>query len=151
MGEASQPSGHRDPRGRRGFEHSPVHAVTLEEGISGRQAEGCRSSQFEGASGHGGASFRAPAHPRARGGLEEGENRERPPKKSYPVQFGAKWEIFAFIGRHRREYGIEFLCRHYGLSRSGYYAWRLRAPSARAEGTHTLLQHIERIHRAPPS
>src|SRR3989304_6670860 len=128
-------------------EESPVCTALLVEGIGGPHAQGSRSSQFEGDPGHGGHRFRAPAHPRTRSGLEEGENRERPPKKSNPVQFGAKSEIFAFIGRQGREYGIEFLCRHYGLSRSGYYAWRLRAPSARAEANHTLLQHIERIHR----
>jgi len=55
--------------------------------------------------------------------------------------------MFAFIGRHRGEHGIEFLCRHYGVSKSGYYASRRRAPSARAEANHTLLQRIERIHR----
>ncbi len=55
--------------------------------------------------------------------------------------------MFAFIGRHRVEYGVEFLCRHYGVSTSGYYAWRHRAPSGRAEANHTLLQRIERIHR----
>src|SRR3989304_7133088 len=109
-------------------EESPVCTALLVEGIGGPHAQGSRSSQFEGDPGHGGHRFRAPAHPRTRSGLEEGENRERPPKKSNPVQFGAKWEIFAFIGRHGREYGIEFLCRHYGLSRSGYYAWRRRAP-----------------------
>ncbi|MDE2485480.1 MAG: IS3 family transposase [candidate division NC10 bacterium] len=55
--------------------------------------------------------------------------------------------MFAFIGRHRGEYGIEFLCRQYGVSKSGYYASQRRAPSARAEANHTLLQRIECIHR----
>lgn len=55
--------------------------------------------------------------------------------------------MFAFIGRHRGEYGIAFLCRHYGVSKSGYYASRRRAPSARAKANHTLLQRIECIHR----
>lgn len=55
--------------------------------------------------------------------------------------------MFAFIGRHRGEYGIKFLCRQYGVSKSGYYASRRRAPSARAEANHTLLQRIEGIHR----
>ncbi|MGH9556697.1 MAG: IS3 family transposase [Terriglobales bacterium] len=40
-----------------------------------------------------------------------------------------------------------FLCRHYRVSTSGYSAWRSRAPSARAEANHTLLQRIARIHR----
>jgi len=55
--------------------------------------------------------------------------------------------MFAFIDRHRDEYGAGFLSRHYGVSKSGYYAWRHRAPSARAAANHRLLQRIERIHR----
>lgn len=55
--------------------------------------------------------------------------------------------MFAFIDRHRGEYGTEFLCRYYKVSTSGFYAWRHRPPSARAEANHTLLQHIERCHR----
>jgi hypothetical protein len=55
--------------------------------------------------------------------------------------------MFAFIGRHRGEYGTKFLCRQYRVSTSGYYAWRSRAPSARAEANHALLRRIERINR----
>mgnify|MGYP001577908549 CR=1 FL=1 len=40
-----------------------------------------------------------------------------------------------------------FLCRHYGVSTSGYYAWRARPASARAQANRRLLQRIERIHR----
>ncbi len=39
------------------------------------------------------------------------------------------------------------MCRLYGVTRAGYYAWRHRAPSARAEANHTLLRRIEHIHR----
>ena len=39
------------------------------------------------------------------------------------------------------------MCRLYGVTRAGYYAWRDRAPSARAKANHTLLQRIEHIHR----
>ncbi len=39
------------------------------------------------------------------------------------------------------------MCRLYGVTRAGYYAWRHRAPSARAEANTTLLQRIEHIHR----
>ena len=39
------------------------------------------------------------------------------------------------------------MCRLYGVTRAGYYAWRHRAPSARAEANTTLLQRIEGIHR----
>ena len=39
------------------------------------------------------------------------------------------------------------MCRLYGVTRAGYYAWRHRAPSARAEANHALLTRIEQIHR----
>lgn len=39
------------------------------------------------------------------------------------------------------------MCRLYGVTRAGYYAWRHRAPSARAEANRTLLQRIEHIHQ----
>ena len=39
------------------------------------------------------------------------------------------------------------MCRLYTVTRAGYYAWRHRAPSARAEANTTLLQRIEAIHR----
>ena len=39
------------------------------------------------------------------------------------------------------------MCRLYGVTRAGDYAWRHRAPSARAEANHALLQRIEHIHR----
>ena len=39
-----------------------------------------------------------------------------------------------------------FLCRHYGVSRSGYYAWKHRRPSIRTRANHQLLKRIEHIH-----
>lgn len=40
-----------------------------------------------------------------------------------------------------------FLCHHYRVSPSGYYAWRQRPQSARTQANRRLLQRIERIHR----
>jgi putative transposase len=39
------------------------------------------------------------------------------------------------------------MCRLYGVTRGGYYAWRTREPSARAEADAQLATEIERIHR----
>jgi len=39
------------------------------------------------------------------------------------------------------------MCRMYGVTRSGYYAWRRRGAPQRTRADATLLQHIERIHR----
>ena len=38
------------------------------------------------------------------------------------------------------------LCRLLGVSRSGYYAWRERLPSARARANEELTQHIREVH-----
>ena len=39
------------------------------------------------------------------------------------------------------------MCRVYGVTRAGYYAWRERAPSARVQRDDLLKAQIERIHQ----
>lgn len=41
---------------------------------------------------------------------------------------------------------MTFLCYYYGVSRSGYYAWKHRPPSAQQAANHSLLRRIQRIH-----
>lgn len=41
---------------------------------------------------------------------------------------------------------IKLACRLYGVSRSGYYAWRGRSPSHRAKANSQLTEHIRQIH-----
>lgn len=38
------------------------------------------------------------------------------------------------------------MCRIYSVTRAGYYAWRLRRPSARSRQSLRLLKHIQRAH-----
>lgn len=40
------------------------------------------------------------------------------------------------------------MCRLYGVTRAGYYAWRQRKPSRRAQEDAALLQKISQIHQA---
>lgn len=40
------------------------------------------------------------------------------------------------------------MCRLYGITRAGYYAWRNRPPSSRAQANALLAEHIIRVHRA---
>jgi putative transposase len=40
------------------------------------------------------------------------------------------------------------MCRLYGVSRAGYYAWRARGQSVRAKADEQLWEHIERIYQA---
>lgn len=53
---------------------------------------------------------------------------------------------YAFITQFRSTSGVERMCRVLGVSRSGYYAWRSRHPSARARANATLLVHIQAVH-----
>ncbi len=46
------------------------------------------------------------------------------------------------------EFGVEAMCRVLGVSRSGYYAWRKRAPSQRAQANARLIADIRDVHQA---
>ena len=47
---------------------------------------------------------------------------------------------------HQADHPIATVCRVLGVSPSGYYAWRHRAPSARAEQDAELTMKIHTIH-----
>lgn len=53
-----------------------------------------------------------------------------------------------FIEANSQRYGVEALCQALEVSRSGYYAARNRAPSARGQRQAQLTSHIRDIHRA---
>lgn len=53
---------------------------------------------------------------------------------------------YAWIDRQRRRYPVAISCRVLGVSRSGFYEWRGRPPSRRAQHDRQLLGHIRRIH-----
>src|SRR5262249_42558053 len=69
----------------------------------------------------------------------------RHPKKSHPVRFRTKSEIFEFIEAVRETNRITTLCRIYGVTRGGFYAWCRRPPSARTERDAQLLDRIRTI------
>ncbi len=56
--------------------------------------------------------------------------------------------IFEFVKVNQASYPIVTMCRLLEVSTSGYYAWRDRRPSARAEGDGALLARIKTIHAA---
>ena len=55
---------------------------------------------------------------------------------------------YRFIAAEKASYPITLLCRVLEVSRSGWYAWRGRAPSARARGDAALRERIALIHTA---
>lgn len=48
-----------------------------------------------------------------------------------------------------KEYPLNLLCRVFEVSRSGYHAWRTRAPSARQQANDRLLAAIRQLHQGP--
>jgi transposase InsO family protein len=53
---------------------------------------------------------------------------------------------FAFIAEQAGEFPVELLCEVLDVSRSGYYAWRNRPPSAQQERRVQLTQQIAAVH-----
>lgn len=49
---------------------------------------------------------------------------------------------YAFIAEHATQYSVARLCEVLKVGRSGYYAWRSRPESARAQANRELCQHI---------
>jgi putative transposase len=55
--------------------------------------------------------------------------------------------VFEFVERERVNHAIATLCRVLGVSTSGYYAWRTRGPSTRAQEDAVLTERISVIHQ----
>ena len=54
---------------------------------------------------------------------------------------------YAFIERHRTEWPIVIQCEVLRVSRSGFYSWRKRPPSATATRRAALTQEVREVHR----
>jgi putative transposase len=54
---------------------------------------------------------------------------------------------YAFIESERANHTVSTMCRALKVSKSGFYGWRDRAPSARARADAVLSEKIARIHR----
>ncbi len=53
---------------------------------------------------------------------------------------------FEFIDNHRDEFPVCRTCKVLEVSRSGYYAWRGRPPSASEMANHKLYEKIEQVY-----
>jgi putative transposase len=54
---------------------------------------------------------------------------------------------YVFIRTHQHTHRVTRLCAALGVSRSGYYAWRDRPPSARAQEDQRLLRLLRLLHQ----
>lgn len=52
---------------------------------------------------------------------------------------------FSFIEQHASTWPVNLMCRMLGVSRSGYYDWCVRAPSARTTANLALLHDVRRL------
>jgi len=55
---------------------------------------------------------------------------------------------YAFIQQHCKDHPVMRLCQALGVSTSGYYDWRCRPKSRRANSNHRLLTKIKCFHKA---
>ena len=90
-----------------------------------------------------GARDQAATGPQAR--TRDAEGRARAFKKSHPVLFRTKAEVFAFIDSQRERFAVSRICALYAVTRAGYYAWRHRGPSMRKRQDATVLEQIQAI------
>ena len=54
-------------------------------------------------------------------------------------------EAFGFVRVHQAVYLVQTMCRVLEVSRSGYYAWRKREPSVRAQADAALTARIREV------
>ena len=57
--------------------------------------------------------------------------------------------IFAWVEERRTEFPVAVMCRVLGVSRSGYYAWATRSPSAATTRREELVDAVRAIHAEP--
>ena len=54
---------------------------------------------------------------------------------------------YTFMAAHETQFQIKRMCRVLGVQRSGYYDWRGRKPSTRAQANEALLKLIKEEHQ----
>ena len=55
---------------------------------------------------------------------------------------------FQFLDDHRDQFPVKLMCKVLKVSRSGYYAWRTRSPSAREMANQDLYVLIQAVYDA---
>jgi putative transposase len=54
---------------------------------------------------------------------------------------------YRLIEAQKTSFPVQFMCRMLGVSRSGYYGWKMRPPSSRSRENTTLTEKVREIHR----
>jgi putative transposase len=54
---------------------------------------------------------------------------------------------FRFVDAEKARFPVSLLCKMVGISKSGYYAWKSRAPSKRSREDAALTERIVEVHR----
>jgi putative transposase len=54
---------------------------------------------------------------------------------------------FRFVDAERARFPVALLCRTVGVSKSGYYAWKMRPPSKRSREDAALTERIVEVHK----
>jgi putative transposase len=54
---------------------------------------------------------------------------------------------YRFIQRHQQEFRLTRMCAVLQVSRSGFYAWQRRRPSARLQANHRLIERMRILHQ----
>jgi hypothetical protein len=68
-------------------------------------------------------------------------------RKSHRVHFRTKDDLFTFTHQRREAASVIQMRQLYGVSRSGYYAWRDRPPSKPSIKDAYLLKRVTDIHQ----
>src|SRR5205823_9457971 len=121
--------------------HPSLHAVALAKGSARRRAQ--RPGEAGGRTVTTGARDQATAGPQAR--ARDPQGRARAFKKSHPILFRTKTEVFGFISDQRAGVNVRRMCALDQVTRSGYYAWRRRGDSARRRQDRILLDAIREV------
>jgi putative transposase len=54
---------------------------------------------------------------------------------------------FEFIDAQKAVFPVEFMCEQLGVSRSGFYAWKIRPESARQQQEQQLAEEVAKVHQ----
>ena len=54
---------------------------------------------------------------------------------------------YGFMQTHQPEFRLASMCRVLQVSRSGFYAWQRRQPSARTQANHALIARMRVLHQ----